>query len=259
MHKMGAQLRVSLLRMKLAIWIVVAVIVVSTIANFTVNAALQGDPQRDAQEVSEALDEVRAVTGEDSLQIEVPEEIENVNVSAGNLLLILLPMLAIILPLRTFRTMMNFGDSRKRYFAGLLLVYAVSALGLALCNSLWWPLEQNVIRDYSQTYNLIEVFGWDGFGAVGIFLYQAAFYFFVLTLFNLLFSGVKSPVSWVLWAVLIAAIPIGTSIASLRVHVADFFLALLFNDHLAAGVGLNLLLSVVFIAGAWLFTRHRTF
>jgi len=259
MNKMGVQLRVSMLRMRLAILLVIGAIAVSTIANYTVNAALQGDPQRDAQDVAAAVGELRDLTGDDSLQIEVPSEMENVNVSSANMLLLLLPVLAIVLPLQTFRTMMNFGDSRRRYFVGLLLIYAGAALVLALCNSLWWPFEQNIIREHSQTFNLIEIFGWDRLGTVGIFLYQAAFYFFVLTLFNLLFSRMKSPITWILWAVLIAAIPIGTSIASLRVHVADFFLALLFNDSLIAGMGLNLILSAVFIAGAWLFTRHRTF
>ena len=259
MNKMKVQFRVSWLRMKLAVWIVLAAIAVSMIANFTVNMALSHDPQQDAQDVAAAVGELREVTGNDDLQIEIPSEMENVNVSSGNLLLVLLPLLAIILPLQTFRPLMNFGDSRRRYFAGLLVVYAVSALVLAAVNSLWWPLEQQVIRSYSQTYNLIEVFGWEQFGAIGTFLYQAAFYFFVLTLFNLLFSGLKSPISWIIWTVLIAAVPIGTSIASLRVHVADFFLALLFNDSLVSALALNVGLSLAFIAGAWLFTRRRTF
>ncbi|WP_172250125.1 hypothetical protein [Saccharibacillus deserti] len=258
MNKMGVQMRVSVLRMRLAILLVIGAIAVSTIANYTINAALQGDPQRDAQEVAAAVGELNELAGKDAIKIEAPSEIENINISSANLLLILLPVLAIILPLRTFRTMLNFGDSRGRYFIGLLLIYAAAALVLALCNSLWWPFEQGVIREHSQTINLIEVFGWDRMGIIGAFLYQAAFYFFVLSLFNLLFSRMKSPVTWILWAVLIAAIPIGTSIASLRVHVADFFLALLFNDSLLAGMGLNLALSAVFIAGAWLFTRHRT-
>lgn len=259
MNKMKVQLQVSWLRMKLAIWILIAAIAVSVIANFTINMALGSDSQQDAQDIAAAVGELRELTGNNDLSIEVPSEMENVNVSSANMLLILLPLLAIILPLKTFRPMMNFGDSRRRYFAGLLGVYAVSAIILALVNSLWWPFEQNVIRTYSQTYNLIEVFDWEQFGFIGAFLYQTVFYFFVLTLFNLLFSGLKSPISWILWTVLIAAIPIGTSIASLRVHVADFFLALLFNDSLVSAIGLNLGLSLVWIAGAWLFTRRRTF
>ena len=259
MNKMKAQLQVSWLRMKLAIWILIAAIAVSFIANFTINVALGSDPQQDAQDIAAAVGELREITGNNDLSIEVPSEMENVNVSSANMLLVLLPLLAIILPLKTFRPMMNFGDSRRRYFAGLLGVYAVSAVLLALVNSLWWPFEQNVIRTHSQTYNLIEVFGWEQFGFIGAFLYQTVFYCFVLTLFNLLFSGLKSPISWVIWTVLIAAIPIGTSIASLRVHVADFFLALLFNDSLVSAIGLNLGLSLVWVAGAWLFTRRRTF
>jgi len=57
---------------------------------------------------------------------------------------------------------------------------------------------------------------------------------------------------------LIAAIPIGTAIPSLRDHVGLFFKALLFSGSLLTGVVFNLLLYFVFVAGGWLFTRGRT-
>ncbi|MDO3409395.1 hypothetical protein QWJ34_06440 [Saccharibacillus sp. CPCC 101409] len=228
MNKLGVQFRASFIQIRPALWVVIGLIAVSMIADFTVNMAL-GDSA------------------------------ENVQISSGNMLLALLPIVAILLPLRTFRQMLNFGASRSEFFKGQIAIYAFAALLLALFNSLWWLLETGFIRDYRQTINILEVFHWTQFGPVGMFVYQTVFYFFVLTLFNLLFSGLQSAAGWVLWVLLIAAIPVGTAIASLRVHVADFFLALLFNDSLIAGMAVNLGLSLAFLAGAWLFTARRRF
>ncbi|MCQ4085985.1 hypothetical protein [Saccharibacillus sp. JS10] len=256
MNKFTAQLQVSWLRTKMTIWIVLGLIVVSFVADFTINQMFVSNPQQD---IAEAVGELREVTGNNQLEIQIPADVENVNVSPANLLLLLLPILGIALPLKTFRPMMNFGDSRRHYFVRLLMIYGFVAVLLALFNSLWFPLDKSGIREYVQTYNIIEVFGWNQFGAIGIFFYQVCFYFFVLTLFNFLFARPKSPVTWIIWAVLIAAIPVGTSIAYLRHYVAEFFIALLFNDSLVLGMGLNLGLSLILIVGAWLFTRHRTF
>ncbi|MEJ9217105.1 hypothetical protein P4H46_02620 [Paenibacillus glucanolyticus] len=56
----------------------------------------------------------------------------------------------------------------------------------------------------------------------------------------------------------IAAIPIFTSIPSLRHTLADGLQALLFNDSLLQGFGLTLLISLVLLAGGWWFTARRT-
>jgi hypothetical protein len=81
----------------------------------------------------------------------------------------------------------------------------------------------------------------------------------VMALLSMLVSGYSHPVGWLLWALLITAIPVGTAISSLRVHVAAFFKALLFNNSLMTGVLFNLALYVLFAAGGWWFTRRRTY
>jgi hypothetical protein len=178
--------------------------------------------------------------------------------SDGNILIVILLFVAVVLPVRYYKRIVHLGASREQYFKGLQSVFAVWAAALALFNSLWLVLEVNVLEKYSQYIDLIKVFRWDNFGFAGIFLYQFVFYLMVMALISMLISGYQHPLGWLLSALLIAAIPIGTSIASLRVHVGSFFQALLFNDSLLKGAGYNLILYLIFTAGCWYFTRRRT-
>jgi heme/copper-type cytochrome/quinol oxidase subunit 4 len=178
--------------------------------------------------------------------------------SAGNMLILILPLIAIVLPLSYYKRIVHLGASRKQYFKGLQFVFAFWAVAVALFNSLWIVFEVNVLRTYTNTVDLIKAFHWDDFGLAGSFLYQIAFYLMVMALLSMLVSGYYHPVGWLLCALLFAAIPVGTAVPSLRVHVVSFFKTLLFNGSLLAGVGFNLLLYVVFVAGGWLFTRGRT-
>lgn len=178
--------------------------------------------------------------------------------SAGNMLILILLLFAIVLPLSYYKRIVHLGASREQYFWGLHFVFAVWAVVIALCNSLWTEVEVNVLRDYESTVGLIEAFHWNDFGLAGSFLYQTAFYLMAMALLSMLISGYYRYTGWLLWALLVAAIPVGTVIPSLRVHVVFFFKALLFNGSLLAGVGFNLILFFTFVAGGWLFTRGRT-
>lgn len=184
---------------------------------------------------------------------------DNTQVSIGNMLVIFMIFLAIVLPTAFFRKMLNFGATRKTYYIGLTTIYTAWAAAFALFNVLWLELEKGLIREYMNTFNILEIFHWDQFGVVGMFLYQFGTYMLLASLLNLLFSDLRLPAGWVLWVLLAAAIPVGTSVPSLRIHVADVFETLLFNDSLLAGFGLTLGLSILFLSGGWLLTRHRTF
>jgi len=178
--------------------------------------------------------------------------------SAGNMLVLILLLIAIVLPLSYYKRIVHTGASREQYFRGLLFVFAVWAAIIALINSIWTEVEVNVLRDHEGTVGLIEAFHWADFGLAGSFLYQAVFYLMAMALLSMLVSGYYRFAGWLLWALLLAAIPVGTVIPSLRVHVVAFFKALLFNGSLWAGVGFNLILFIVFAAGGWLFTKGRT-
>jgi len=181
---------------------------------------------------------------------------QSASLADGNMLILILLFLAIVLPIGYYKRIVNIGASREQYFVGLQLVFAVWAAAIALFNSLWPMLEANVFR--KNTVDMVEAFHWSDFGLAGSVLYQTVFYLMVMALLSMLISGYNHVVGWLLWALLIAAIPIGTAIPSLRVHVVSFFKALLFNDSLLTGVAFNLLLFLVFVAGGWLFTRGRT-
>jgi len=116
-------------------------------------------------------------------------------------------------------------------------------------------LEANVL--HRNTVNLIEAFHWNEFGMAGSLLYQTVFYLMAMALLSMLISGYHHFVGWLLWVLFIVAISTGTAIPTLRVHVVSFFEALLFNGSLLAGVGFNLALFFVFVAGGWFFTRRR--
>lgn len=181
---------------------------------------------------------------------------QSARLADGNLLLLVLLLISIVLPLSYYKRIVHLGASRKQYFMGLQLVYAVWAAVIALFNSLWPYVEVNVI--HKNTINLIQAFHWNEFGIVGSFIYQLFFYLMAMALFSMLVSSYYHYVGWLIWVLFIVAIPTGTAIPSLRVHVVSFFDTLLFNDSLLVGVGFNLVLFVAFVAGGWLFTRGRT-
>ncbi|MDF2670608.1 MAG: hypothetical protein K0R67_2914 [Paenibacillus sp.] len=187
------------------------------------------------------------------------DDSENVQVSLGNMATIFLIFMAAILPLRFFRRMVNLGATRQEYYKGILVFYTAAAAVFSVFNLLFYKFESEVIREYQQTFNILEIFHWNQFGLLGMLVYQFGAYMLLISLLNLLFSGIRHYVGWILWVVLIAAIPIGTSIASYRHKVADGFTALLFNDSLWQGFGICFVLSIVFLAGGWLFTRRRAF
>lgn len=186
-------------------------------------------------------------------------EQDNTIVSPANMLIIALIFMAIVIPLVSYRKLMNLGATRTDYYLGALSFYGLWAVGLSLFNVMWLPFEEQVIRSFVGTLNILEVFHWDQFGYFGSFLYLLAASLLLMSLLHFLFSGLRHVLGWVAWVLLIAAIPIGTSIASLRHHVADGFIQLLFNDHLGQGVALNIALACLFLLGGWLFTKKRGF
>jgi hypothetical protein len=142
---------------------------------------------------------------------------------------------------------------------GILFIYAIWSAILARLNILFLQLETGLIADYQQTINILTVFHWDQFGVLGMFVYQFGAYMLIISILNLLFSGLKQVARWILLVIVITAIPVGTSIASLRHEVAYGLTNLLFNDSLLQGFGLTFILSCLLLAGGWLFIRRRIF
>lgn len=97
---------------------------------------------------------------------------ENTQVSAANLLTVFLLFIGSVLPAGLFRRVMNLGATRKEYYAGMLLVYALWSAIFAMLNIIWLQIEIGFIRNYENTFNILEIFGWSQFGIVGMFVYQ---------------------------------------------------------------------------------------
>ncbi|CAH1208777.1 hypothetical protein PAECIP111893_02895 [Paenibacillus plantiphilus] len=191
------------------------------------------------------------------VHVSIPDN-NNTQVSLGNLLTILLIVMAISLPLTFFRRVINLGATRKQYYSGLIVTYSFWAALFSLLNIVWLKLEVGFLREYIETFNIIEIFHWDQFNVVGMFLYQFGAYMLLISILNLLCSCWRHVLGWVIWILLIAAISIGTSIASLRSELADGLLTLLFNDSLVQGFGLTMGISLLLLAAGWWFTSRRT-
>lgn len=226
MNKTIVLMKASFLQLRLYLWIILSILAVSVITNLIVSLAMGPG--------------------------------ENSSVSAANMLTLFLIFVGSILPASLFKRLINLGATRKEYYVGILLVYGVWAAFFAVLNIAWFQLEMNVIRNYEHTFNILEIFHWDQFGIVGMFMYQFGAYLLLLALLNLLFSGLRNALGWVIWVILIAAIPVFTSIASLRSKLADGLLALLFNDSLLQGFGLTFGMACLLLAGGWLFTARRS-
>lgn len=183
---------------------------------------------------------------------------ENTLVSIGNMLTPFLIIIAIVLPISFFKRVINLGATRKEYYISVLAIYTIWATGYSVFNIIWFKLENIFLADYLNLLNIIEVFHWDQFSVIGMFFYQFGTYMMIMSLFNLLFSGLMNFINWIIWGVLIVAIPIGVSIPSYRVQVADAFQTLLFNDSLFQGGGLTFIFSCTFLTCGWFFIRKRT-
>lgn len=225
LNKYWAQAKASLIMLRVYLYIILGVCVLSVVLNVILGATVG--------------------TG------------SNTTVSAGNVVGVFLLCASTVLPAAIFRKITNLGSTRGEYYRGLLIFYAVLAAGLAVLNVAWLQLEVHVLRDYYSMYDILEVFHWDRFGYGGSFLYQFGAYMMLASLLNFLFSGLRHYVGWISWGILIAAIPVSMSIDSLREHVADGVHVLLMNDSVWQGFALNAAIGIVLIAGGWGLTYKR--
>ncbi|MFC5405332.1 hypothetical protein [Cohnella soli] len=193
------------------------------------------------------------------LLLSLPEG-ENSHVSASNIMTVFLVLASTVLPFASFKRIINLGATRKEYYTGLLISYVFWAIIFAVFNIAWLKLEIGLSDSLHSRYmNILEIFHWDQFGVAGMFVYQLGIYLLLMSVFNLLFSGIRHVTGWILWVVFIAAIPIMTSIPTLRSSLGDGFKVLLYNDSLLQGFGITFLSSCVLFTCGWLFTRTRAF
>ncbi|SHE36315.1 hypothetical protein SAMN05444392_101167 [Seinonella peptonophila] len=180
-------------------------------------------------------------------------------VSPGNFITIFLLFVATVLPLSYFKRVINLGASRNEYYTGLLSIYAIWIGIFAVFNVICLKIEMSLSLIYKYNYmNILEIFHWDQFGIIGMFIYQIGVYLLVVSILNLLFSCLQHFIGWIIWIILIvAAIWISISFSTLKPKLVEISLTLLSNDSLLQGFGLNFLISCLFLTTGWLFTRKR--
>lgn len=225
MNKTYVLMRASFLQLKIYLWIILGATLVSLITTTIITLSMGNS--------------------------------ENTSVSVGNVLTILIIFVGSVLPVSLFKRMINLGATRSQYYFGLLLVYVIWSAVFAIFNIAWLQVDIHVVRSYENTFNILEIFHWDQFGIGGMFIYQFGAYMLLISLLNLLFSGLRHFAGWIIWALVVAAIPVFTSIPSLRHQLADGLLTLLFNDSLAQGFGITIVIAVILLAGGWWFTSRR--
>ena len=141
-------------------------------------------------------------------------------VTAGNTLVVLPVIAAIIIPANNFRKIINIGGKRHDFFIGTLFVYALLAAFVALVNllifytaNISYPLDYNDGRyhfDYS--YTIIEVIGFFGRGPVVSFIQMFVSLSFLAVLTHTLTSIQGKWYGWVANAAIIITIGILISV-----------------------------------------------
>ncbi|MBK3493944.1 hypothetical protein JFL43_03535 [Viridibacillus sp. YIM B01967] len=181
----------------------------------------------------------------------------NSEVSSGNIVTIFLLIISGVLPLYFFKRIINLGASRKEYYFGTIIAYIFWVAAFSVFNIIWFLLEQNVFIEYKSYFNIIEIFGWDRYGVIGMFIYQFSTYLFIVAFFNLVFSCFRDRLALGIYILLAAAISVSMSISSLREAVFKGVAILFFNPTILPSTILTFaLIGLLFMAG-WFFTTRR--
>jgi len=163
----------------------------------------------------------------------------NMEISVGNYLWLLLVMAAIFIPTKNFRRIINLGGKRGNFFWGSLVTYAILACAVSLVNVVFnygfdrlFEASPNFDRSYfGGVINLTEVFGWTRYGALVAFLQQFAFLFLFAVFVHTLTASQDKWYGWAADVAIIAIISVFTPIAPLRATLVWFFTAILFHPN----------------------------
>jgi hypothetical protein len=163
----------------------------------------------------------------------------NMEISVGNYLWLLLVMAAIFIPAKNFRRIINLGGKRGNFFWGSLVTYAILACAVSLVNVVFnygfdrlFEASPNFDRSYfGGVINLTEVFGWTRYGAVVAFLQQFAFLFLFAVFVHTLTASQDKWYGWAADVASVAIISVFTPIAPLRAALVWFFRAILFHPN----------------------------
>lgn len=188
-------------------------------------------------------------------------------ISTGNYFWLLIIMAAIFIPIKNFRRIVNLGGKRDGFFWGCLSCYAILAGAVTIANTfLYYTYERFLISTgYYKGYealvqnpalmdnnyisvNLIEVFGWQGNGAVIAFVQQFAFLFLLASVIHTLTAMQDKWYGWVTDVIIAAILGVFIPIAPLRAWLIRFFNLIIFNSNAFIQIAACMLLAIAVYA-----------
>ena len=159
-----------------------------------------------------------------------------------------LPVAAgIIITARNFKRIVSLGGKRDNYFLGSLFAYIflaaiASLLGLVIYYAFDLPYVAHGV--YGGMISVPDVFGWQVYGPVVLFLRQFAFLFLTATFTHTFCAAQGKWYGWVVTAAFIAGICVFPPIEPLRNILIGYFYLIMFNTnallHIVACIAIGL-------------------
>ena len=162
--------------------------------------------------------------------------------SNGNYTWLLAVLAPFFIVFYDFPRLMYLGASKRDYFLGSLICYALLALGISLANTVI-HLVIDPAYQARTVINLMDVCGWTENGIAAAALQQLCFLLLVMLFLHVLLSMQAHWYGWLTDAVLTAVICISTPVAPLRSLLAGFFRVIMLNGSAPLHIGVCLLLS----------------
>ena len=141
-----------------------------------------------------------------------------------------------------YTKLLHLGASKRDYFFGCLISYAVLALGISLINTVIHLLIDPVYPAQA-VINMMDVCRWTENGIFLAGVQQMFFLLLVMIFLHVLLSMQPHWYGWLTDAILVAIICIFTPIAALRGILSGFFQMIMLNSNAVLHIGICLLLS----------------
>jgi hypothetical protein len=162
-----------------------------------------------------------------------PNSPENVTVSLGNYLYLLVILGAIFIPSRNFRKMMNLGSKRNDFFKGCMVNYMIMAAVISLANIIVFYTYGRMVSMFygGGILDIMHAFGWNKNGIIVAFFRQFAFLLLFATFVHTLTAMQDKWYGWAADVLIIAIISVFTPIAPLRASLVWFFRLIIFHPN----------------------------
>ncbi len=165
--------------------------------------------------------------------------------SAGNNLLLILILSAILIPAVNFKKIMHLNGKKIDFFWGCILNYVILSAVLSIIILVLNKTIDNTMSSVVDIWDIVDIFGWTNNGILLAFARQFSFYLLLAVTIHTLTSIQTFWWGWVIDLVIAAIISVFTPIAMLRKLLVDFFNVIIFNPNPIFHIVVCLSLAVV--------------